>query len=76
MLSKEYLSQSIREQSEFIAKVIIMAQSEQYNMQFSNEVFFAEKLGFFDKVAPGDPSHPEIKDLDNPIENGPSSPQN
>lgn len=74
MLSKKYLGQSLPEQSDFLAKVIIMAQSEEYNMEFSNLVWMAGKAGLFNKVSPGDPSHDHIRDLDAPpIENGISS---
>lgn len=76
MISKEYLSLSLKERSEFIGKVVIMAQSEEYNLQFCNMLWYADNAGFFDRVSPGDPSHPSIKDVDSPIENGPSSPQN
>lgn len=75
MLSKEFSSLTHREQSEFMSKIILMAQSEDFNLSFNNLLYLAVKSGFFEKVSPGDPSHPSISDLDNPIENGISLPK-
>lgn len=73
MLNKTYLSLSLKERSDYLAKVIILAQSDVSYNWFNQRVQDAEMIGFFEMVGPGDASHPEIKDLDNPIENGPGS---
>lgn len=71
MLSKEYLSLSIKERADYLSKVIIMAQDQYYFRYFERVINSASTTGFFDKVSPGDPAHPEIRDLDaGPIENG------
>jgi hypothetical protein len=58
------------ERAEYLAKVIILAESDKYFEQFETMVFLETAEGFFDKIGPGDPSSPEIADLDNPIDNG------
>lgn len=76
MISKTYQEMSLKERSDYMAKVIILAESSASFEWFQKRVQEAEEVGFFELVAPGDASHPEVRDLDSPIENGPGSPQN
>lgn len=77
MISPSYLKMHPLDQIDFLSRLIILAQSEEGFATCCDLIAVSKDMGLFDKVQPGDPSHPHIKDLDaGPIENGPSSQQN
>lgn len=64
-----YIDLTVIEKAEFIGKLIIAAQSD-YFSECSEIINHAENTGLYDKIKLSTESHPEILDLDNPIEGG------
>ena len=62
-----YIDLTIIEQREFIGSIMIAAQTD-YFSECMEIIKMAESAGLFERVSLSKESHPEIKDLDNPIE--------
>lgn len=75
-MSKEYLELTIPEKTEFMGKLMIGAQSEEHFSLMQTLINGWEAQGLFESAKPIDLSYAEKSDLDNPVENGPASPQN
>lgn len=64
-----YIDLNIVEQREFMGAIMIAAQTD-YFSECMEIVKHAEQAGLFKKVSLSTESHPQVKDLDNPIEGG------
>ena len=68
MLHPNYLEMTHQQKADFMARVIIIAESKRYHETI---FFFVESVqgsDLFDTVRPGDVKSEQLKDLDNPID--------
>jgi hypothetical protein len=70
MISKTYLEMTPREKTAYMGRVVILSQSQEFFGEMIELIRLGEDTGLFDTQDAADASHPQIKDLDSPIENG------